>query len=558
MPTVASTLLGDLWRRGVRQIFGVVGREAQSILFDEQEGIEFVLTRHEFTAGVMADALARLTGQPQVCFSTLGPGVTNMATAVASACLDRSPVIALAAQVETDDLVPNHTHQCVDNVGVMRPLTKFAAELTRPEELLELLDQAFEASMTEPLGPSFISLPIDLLGATVPAEEALAAGGPAPELHVVEPPGAEDWRSRLDAAVRLVRSSRQPLIMVGGAAVRAGISDTIRTLCEASGIPMVTSYPAMGILPPRHPLNYGAITVYLDGLLGCPALDAIFGPVDVLLSVGFDYAEDLRPPMWERGLPKRFVRVASVPNPVPGVLQPDLEVVGPLREAATELTAALASARPRGGHDVGMVRRRRAEMLADRDEHPGGILASQVVASVNEVLGDGILVTDVGLYRHVAVALAEISRAGGFLTSDGCSTFGFGLPAAMAARIAHPELPVILLAGDGGFHSNNQDLETAVRCRLPVLIVVLENRRSELIRLYQDLGHGRSHLPAVAFGPVDFVALARAQGCRGVRVDRLADLPPALRDGLAQDGPFLVEVPVLYQGEGSVNPVPGW
>jgi acetolactate synthase-1/2/3 large subunit/N2-(2-carboxyethyl)arginine synthase len=333
---------------------------------------------------------------------------------------------------------------------------------------------------------------------------------------------------------------------VGTAAVRAGVTDKVRRLSESCEIPVVTSYPALGVLPHDHPMNYGAITGYMDGVLDYDAQEAIFGPVDLLITVGYDYAEDLRPPMWTRGVPKRIVRIASTPNLVPEVFRPDVDVVSPLWEALTGLKEALIGTVRKGGHDIRGLRQRVADVPADRTEHPGGLLASQVVACVNRVLDGGVFVTDVGLYRHFAVVFSQVDEPNRFLTSDGCATFGFGLPAAMAARIAHPEKPVVLVCGDGGFHSNSQDLETAVRLGLPIVIVLLKNGRNELIRFYQLMGRQQTNARAVEFGPVDFAALARAQGCEGFQVDRLADLEPALRRALALDHPVLIEVPVLY------------
>jgi N2-(2-carboxyethyl)arginine synthase len=159
LPVRASgLLLRRLAEHGVRHVFGVGGREASAILFDECADIDFILTRHEFTAGVMADVFARLTGRPQACFATLGPGMNNLATGVATAALDRSPVIALAAQSESYDCVPNETHQCLDSVAVMRPLTKYAVQLERAD-ITDLVDSAIGASTVEPVGPSFIGLP---------------------------------------------------------------------------------------------------------------------------------------------------------------------------------------------------------------------------------------------------------------------------------------------------------------------------------------------------------------------------------------------------------------
>ncbi|MDB5072336.1 MAG: Acetolactate synthase large subunit, partial [Candidatus Eremiobacteraeota bacterium] len=166
--TVAEYLLRYLAQRGITHVFGVVGREAAAILFDEPNAPEFILTRHEFTAGVAADVQARITGTPAACFATLGPGITNLSTAVACAFLDRSPLIAIGAQAETTDGVPGQTHQCIDNVALMRPITKYSAEIRSADELVPELEKCLAVAMEEPLGPAFISIPIDVLSSTMP------------------------------------------------------------------------------------------------------------------------------------------------------------------------------------------------------------------------------------------------------------------------------------------------------------------------------------------------------------------------------------------------------
>jgi acetolactate synthase-1/2/3 large subunit/N2-(2-carboxyethyl)arginine synthase len=543
--TVASTILQYLHRRGVRHIFGIVGREATVLLFDEQSDIHFVLTRHEFAASVMADVLARLTGIPQVCFSTIGPGVTNLTTGIASACLDRSPVIALAAQVERYDTFYNQTHQCLDSVSIMQSMTKFAAELKRPEEIVALLDQAYQSSLTEQLGPSFLSLPIDLLAAEVPsAVTASVSERTFDATGLVHTQTA--WRQQLDRVAELLRHAVHPLIVAGGAVARQGGAGLLQALAEQLNIPVVTSYAAKGLLPHAHELNFGAMTSYMDGILDLDALDTIFGPADVLVTFGYDYAEDLRPRMWSRGIAKQVVRIASTPNEVREVFRPDIDIVSPLSESLAYLLRVLAGEQKKVPHDISVLREHVTRLAQDTTDHSEGFTPFQVIAQINRVIADGILVTDVGLYRHFAVIFARVDRPGAFVTSDGCSTFGFGLPAAMAARLATPDKPVILLCGDGGFHASSPDLETAVRCKLPVVVVLLKNNANGLIRLYQEIGHGRSNPDAVEFGTVDYVGLARANGWAGFSVERVHELGQTLEMAIARGIPTLIEVPIWY------------
>ncbi len=540
--TTAKLMLSRLREHGVEHVFGIVGREAAAILFDEVGGIDFVLTRHEFTAGVMADVLARLTNRPQACFATLGPGMTNLSTGVATSMLDRSAVIALAAQSESYDYFPNDTHQCLDSVGVMTPLTKYAAQLVRPEDIVDLVDSALQAATVEPLGPSFLSLPVDLLNATVEAPSTSPA--PACGVRGVVDPA---WRQELARVVPLLTQAQHPVLVVGSATIRAGAVEALRALVERLSIPVITTYTAKGVLPSTHPLNYGAVSGYMDGILDFPALDNLFGPVDLIIALGYDYAEDLRPSMWAKGDPKTVVRVSPTLNPIPRVFRPDVDVIVDPASFLAALEHATAQLPAKQPHDIAALRARIGELLADPEDYPDGMRVHQVIDTMNGVLQGGTFVSDIGYFRHYGVLFAKADQPYGFLTSAGCSSFGYGLPAAMAAQMARPQEPVFMIAGDGGFHSNSADLETAARLNLPIVMVVVNNNRNGLIELYQHLGHGRSHNPAVGFADVDFVQLAQANGIEAVRASDRASLGSALRKGVELRRPFLVEVPIAYE-----------
>ncbi|MFI7317101.1 thiamine pyrophosphate-binding protein [Streptomyces venezuelae] len=548
-PTTAHALLRRLHDHGVRTVFGVVGREAASILFDEADGIDFVLTRHEFTAGVAADVLARITGRPQACWATLGPGMTNLATGVATSVLDRSPVLALAAQSESHDIFPNDTHQCLDSVSVMRPMTKYAVELERPADIDDLVDSAMSAAMTEPVGPSFISLPVDLLGGEVDTSR------PRPAARIAaKPVGAveDGWQETALKAAELLEAARHPVLVVGAAAIRSGAVPALRALAERLRIPVITTYIAKGVLPHGHELNYGAVTGYMDGILSFPALDALFGPTDLILTLGYDYAEDLRPSMWQRGADKTTVRVSPTANPVPRVYRPGLDVVTDVLAFVEHLDRHTTGLTAKTPHDISPLRERIAEFLADPRRYDDGLRVHQVMDSMNTVMaesaeaGEGTIVSDIGFFRHYGVLFARADQPFGFLTSAGCSSFGYGIPAAIGAQLARPGQPTFLIAGDGGFHSNSADLETIARLNLPIVTVVVNNDANGLIELYQNIGHHRSHDPAVKFTGVDFTALARANGVEATRATSREELLAALRKGAGLGRPFLIEVPVSY------------
>ncbi|MEN3586570.1 thiamine pyrophosphate-binding protein, partial [Streptomyces sp. ZYX-F-203] len=430
-PTAAHALLKRLKEHGIDKVFGVVGREAASILFDEEEGLDFVLTRHEFTAGVAADVLARISGRPTACWATLGPGMTNLSTGMATSVLDRSPVIAMAAQSESHDIFPNDTHQCLDLVKIAEPMSKYAVELERPKEITDLVDSAVLNAMTEPVGPSFISLPVDLLGSSE-GVDITADHGPAPTPE--KPIGAVQpgWEKHADEAAELLARAEHPVFVVGAAAIRSGAVDGVRALAERLNVPVITTYIAKGVLPQDHELNYGAVTGYMDGILSYPALETLFGPADLVLTLGYDYAEDLRPSMWQRGVEKKTVRVSPTFNPVPRIYRPTVDVVTDVLAFVDRLDRTTEGVAAKRRHDITPLRERIAEFLADPRQYDDGMRVHQVMDSMNTVMADaagpgrGTIVSDIGFFRHYGVLFARADQPFGFLTSAGCSSFGYG------------------------------------------------------------------------------------------------------------------------------------
>ncbi len=537
----SELLLKEIRRRGVRRVFGVPGRENAAILFNEVPDVEFVTTRVEFNAGIMACFTGRVTRRPQVCFSTMGPGATNMVTAAASAILNRSPVVFISAQLETDDRFYNLTHQCVDQRRIMEPVTKWAHELERADELTEVIDRAFRVAMREPVGPVLLSIPTDLFGQDV----AVTHDPDLPidlqiECTVPAPPEAS-----IDELHALLVSARRPLCLVGQEAIRAGAERAIRELCRSWQIPLLAAANAKGILPPDDPLNLGAASCYMEGILRYPhALREVFATVDTLFCVGYQYVDDVLPKMWAYG-EKRIVSISAFDNgEIRSKFGPDLHVIGPIPETLSMLLKRPVVKKQIG--PSGALRERLEKVYRGPERVPGGGLAPPaVIRCINDHLDDGVLVTDIGYYRHHAILFSKATRPGQFVTDAGLSSFGSGLPSAAAAQFLDREKRVFLLCGDGGFHSGSCDLETLVRCRLPVIIVVLDNSAFELISLYQRRGGRQPNEGVVSLGKVDFAALARANGCDGVRAESIEAMAQAIA-AHTRERPLLIEIPVSY------------
>jgi thiamine pyrophosphate-dependent acetolactate synthase large subunit-like protein len=540
---VSNYLLSEIYGRGVTRVFGVPGRENAHILFNEVPELEFITTRVEFTAGIMAEFTGRLTQNPQVAFCTVGPGATNMVTAASAAMLNRSPVLIVSAQLETDDRFHNLTHQCVDQRRIFEPVTKWSHELESAEDLPAVLDRAFRIMTTEPLGPVHLSIPIDLLKKTITGLAGSAPLEAAAEPIEMAPPDA----AALGRVHSALVGSLRPLCLVGHEAIRARAEEQVRRLCRAWNMPLLAAANAKGILPHDDPLNIGSPSPYMEGILRYPtALADIFEEIDVILSVGYQYVDDILPKMWSRGRPKTILHVSTFSaDPISAKYSPNVEVIGSIPRSLEALLELGALMKPLPGLQQ---LREQSQAIYCLESHNGKMTPVEVIRTINDNLEDGTFVTDIGYYRHHAILFSQPTRTRQFFTDSGLSTFGCGLPAAAAAQFVDRSRPVFLLCGDGGFHSGSGDLETVARHNLPIVIIVLNNNAFELIQRYQQYG-GKGHNHGIlAFRPVDFVKLAEANGIPAVHVDNAGSLRRAIK---ARDRirPLLIEVPLAYHQE---------
>jgi len=537
--TVAKQIQKFLHDQGTKHIFGIVGREASAISFEEYPQIPFILTRHEMPAGLMAIAGARLTGRPGACFTTIGPGTTNAITPLASAMLDRYPLIVLVAQLETNEIEFNNAHQCVDAVNLAKPVTKGAFQVNHPRDVIPVLTKATQAAMTMPWGPVLVSLPIDILSA------------PAEKYHVMNPlisaTAAIDtnYRVNVNAAADLLNKAKAPLFVIGDIASRLNQREEIIALADRVGAYMITTYAATGAVPNDHPRYLGSVTPYIDSILGRPALKEIFGPADTLCLFGYDIAEHLYPKLWHVGEDKKVIRLAPFKNETPGLLQVDVDVVAPLPMTIEDLNKKVISIN-RPLRENNELKEHYQAMLTDKTDVEGGILAHQVIAGINNVFGDYILASDVGMHRHIGALFARIKQPLSYLTSAGLSSFGTGLPLAIGAQLNASDRKVVFIAGDGGFHSSSGELETLARLKLPITGIIFKNSCGALIQRYQMMGKQKVNTNTTEYNPVDFSMLARTNGIHGFSATNRQEFLECLAKAKELKTHSLIEVNVVY------------
>jgi acetolactate synthase I/II/III large subunit len=525
----ADLIVQCLENEQVRYVFGLPGEEILDILDSFLDSrITFIPTRHEQGAAFMADAYGRLTGRAGVCLATLGPGATNLATGVADANLDRAPLVAITGQAGRDR-VHKESHQRVDIVEHFRPLTKWNTRVETAGVIPEVIRKAFKLAESEKPGACHIEVPEDVAreatdGAPLSTERARR---PSPDRHALE------------TAARLIDAASFPLIFAGNGVIRGRASDELRKFARAYGIPVAHTFMAKGSMPYDDDLCLLSVGLQARDYISCG-----FDKADLIIAVGYDPVE-YAPKFWNPERKKSIVHIDFTPAEVDSFYQPAVEVVADVREAIELLGGLVKSQKDPSPYQT--LRRyiltELAEGAADGD-FP--LKPQRVLRDLRAVMGrEDILISDVGTHKLWIARTFPAYEPNTVLISNGYAAMGFALPAAIAAKLVHPERQVVAVSGDGGFLMNSQELETACRLRLPVVNVIFRDGGYNLIQWKQQTHLGRES--GVKFGNPDFVALAAAFGAKGFRVESARDLRPILTQALAHPGPSVVDVPIDYE-----------
>jgi acetolactate synthase-1/2/3 large subunit len=484
-------------------------------------GIEFVLTTHEGAAGMMADVSGRLTGVPGVCFGTYGPGATNLATGVGEALLDRSPMIALTDEMP-EPLRGRAVQMGIDHQALFRPLTKLTTRL-RAGAVREIIEGAASVALTPRRGPVHVGLPTDL-GAQPAAEGRSGAG-------IASPPARQASQDELEEAARRLARARRPVVAIGLGAVRAGVGAKAVALAEAWASPVVLTPMAKGIIAEDHPLYAGVLFHALSDVVGETHQQA-----DLVLAVGYDPVEFSYESWAPLGAP--LVSLDDEPADIDrGQYEVAADVVGDIGASLDFLLARPAS---RSDWDLDALAARREAMFARLSPSNQGFGPKAALAVLREVLPpDGIMTCDVGAHTHLIGQQWRTPAPNTQIMTNGWSTMGFGLPAAIAAKLVFPEKAVCTVVGDGGFLMTAGEIATAVRLGLRVVIVVLTDNDLALIRIKQQ----KKHYPIYGT-PIRARGAIGGPDIFGAPVLTAAD-PQALREALAHafaaDGPTVVE-----------------
>ncbi len=513
---------------GVKHVFGIPGEETLDLNESlSRSSIEFIPVRHEQGGAYMADVYGRLTGHAGVCLGTLGPGALNLVTAVADAYLDRAPLVALTGQGDLERM-HKESHQYIDLVRVMRPITKWNARLSDAAIIPEVVRKAFKVAEGEKPGATHIELPEDVMASGVDAE-------PLPRRRLVRP---EPAARELLKAADIVRGAVQPVALAGNGVVRAGAAPALREFVRATGIPVAETFMGKGLLPPDSPKALGSV-----GLQAGDYRMAGFDEADVVLAIGYDLVEH-SPEHWNPKRDKRVICIDSVPAEIDSYFMPEVELVGDIYAVLTRLGEECRHVPHQGGStELRDVVLGRFEQAKDDDAFP--LQPPRALWEIRQALGrEDILISDVGLHKLWIGRMFPAYEPNTVLIANGLAGMGFAVPAAVAAKLVHPERNVVTVNGDGGFLMNAQELETAVRLKTPFVNVIWENRQYGSIVWKQDKKFG-THF-GTDFENPDFVKLAEGFGMPGWRCESADEFGERLRQALALDVPSLIVVPIDY------------
>jgi len=527
MPTNAEAIAGVLRDAGVTRIFGHPGGEI--VLFVEacrRVGIEFHLIAHEASAAFMADVTGQITGVPGVCVSTVGPGATNLVTGVANAFLDRSPVLAISAQV-SGRLDPSYTHQRLDLTALFAPITKWSITLDGMGTE-EIARRAMALAQAPRRGPVHLALPSDLAG------QEMRAALPTVSLPDLPDTPPTPQAASVAAAAKVIAGAQRPAIIVGVGVHPGPAGDALRRFLDATQLPFFATPKAKGILPESHEQFVGIIS----GMAGDEAVLRALDRCDLLVAVGFDPVECDK----DWFVRHRTVCVDDV-SLAGGGYRPEAEVIGDIAAGLTHLGARLARNHAWRADEVAAMRDDVAASVRPRLPAQGGLSPHAVLDRLRQALPvDGIAVCDVGAHKLLIGQVWRTDRPGSFFMSNGLSSMGYGLPAAVAAKLAYPDRPVLCVTGDGGFLMVVHNLEYLIRADLPILTVVFSDRTLAAIWVSQRRKQVAPY--GVEFGRPDYAALARAFGAVGRRVDNLDDIVPACTEALAAGRPAVLDVTI--------------
>jgi acetolactate synthase-1/2/3 large subunit len=525
----AELMVKALEAEGVKRIFAVPGEENLDLVDALRTStIELILCRHEQAAGFMAATWGRLTGKAGVCLATLGPGATNLVTAAAFATLGAMPVVMITGQkpIKTSK---QGEFQIIDVIDILDPVTKYTKQIVSAEYIPALVREAFRIAEEERPGATHLELPEDIAADSTSAHILPQS--------MTRRPIAED--KAITHAIKMIESAKHPLLLIGAGANRKLTSKMLTRLVNELGIPFVTTQMGKGVVDEMSDLFLGCTALSQDDFV-----HRAIEKADLLINAGHDVVE--KPPFLMKEGGFEVIHINFIPAKMDPVYFPQAEVIGDIANSIWRLVSTITPQKHwdfKSFKDVKSVLDEHISRNTQADDFP--MLPERVVHDVAKAAGEeAVLSLDNGLYKIWFARNFKSRRHNSMLLDNALASMGAGLPGAMAACIAQPERNVLAICGDGGFMMNSQEMETAVRLKLNLVILLLRDNAYGMIRWKQQSMGMKDY--GLEFGNPDFVLYAQAYGANGYRLTSADELVPKIQLGFESGGVHLIEVPIDY------------
>jgi acetolactate synthase I/II/III large subunit len=526
---------------GVNVVFGYPGG-ANLPTYDAfvDAGIRHVLVRHEAGGGHAAEGYAKASGQVGVVFATSGPGATNIVTPLTDAMMDSVPIVAFTGQVRTD-LLGTDGFQEADTFGITMPIVKHSFMIQHPTEIPRVVHEAFHLARTGRPGPTLIDMPVDLTRGEIDYKPVGDVRLPGYQ------PTTEGNSKQIRLAAKALANARRPVIYAGGGVINADAAEALREFVTSDRLPITCTLMGLGAFPAPHPQWLGML-----GMHGTRAANYAMDEADLILAVGARFDDRVTGKLSEFAPRAKFVHIDIDPAEISKNVPAHIPIVGDAKNVLARLTNEYRALGPDSTRLAGWwerIERWRAQHPLRYDDSADGEIKPQflVEALYEATGGDCILSSDVGQHQMWAAQYFHFARPRRWINSGGLGTMGFGLPAAMGAAVGNPDVPSVLLTGDGSFQMNIQELATCKEFDIPVKAVIMNNGYLGMVRQWQELFWGRRYSHVDMGSWPDWVKLAEAYGATGVRLTDKATLVADLKAALETPGPVVVDVRVTRE-----------
>lgn len=536
----ADLIVDSLINHDVKYVFGIPGAKIDRV-FDtlEDKGPELIVARHEQNATFMAQAVGRITGEPGVVIATSGPGISNLATGLVTATDEGDAVLAIGGQVKRGDLL-KRAHQSMNNVAMLEPITKYSAEVHDPNTLSETVANAYRLAKSGKPGASFISIPQDVTDSPV-------------SVKAIKPLSAPKLGSAsvldINYLAQAINNAFLPVLLLGNGASSEGVTAAVRRLLDAVKLPVVETFQGAGIVSREleDETFFGRV-----GLFRNQPGDMLLKRADLVIAIGYDPIE-YEARNWNAEISARIIVIDVEQAEIDTYFQPERELIGDMAHTLDLLLPAIKGYElPEGSKEYLKGLRNNIENVSDvkfdRDSAHGLVHPLDLIDVLQDNTTDDMTVTvDVGSHYIWMARYFKSYEARHLLFSNGMQTLGVALPWAISAALLRPNTKVISVSGDGGFLFSAQELETAVRLHLPIVHIIWNDGKYNMVEFQEEMKYGRSS--GVDFGPVDFVKYAESFGAKGYRVDSKDSFEETLKQALidAENGPVLIDVPIDYK-----------